>query len=88
MIASAIAYSSFFAGFSGNSVPKRPITRLMIHRVSIVPPMPQISIVIPNVKLSIQQTLHFWPTFNVADAGITVGCILLAVSVLRGRPAP
>lgn len=31
---------------------------------------------------------HFWPTFNVADACITVGCILLAVSVLRGRPTP
>jgi signal peptidase II len=26
---------------------------------------------------------HFWPTFNVADACITVGCILLAVSLLR-----
>jgi len=30
---------------------------------------------------------HFWPTFNVADACITVGCILLAVSLLRGRSA-
>ncbi len=28
--------------------------------------------------------VHFWPTFNVADACITVGCILLAVSLLRG----
>ena len=27
---------------------------------------------------------HFWPTFNVADACVTVGCILLAVSLLRG----
>ena len=27
---------------------------------------------------------HFWPTFNVADACITVGCVLLAVSLLRG----
>ncbi len=27
---------------------------------------------------------HFWPTFNVADACITVGCILLAVSLLTG----
>ncbi len=27
---------------------------------------------------------HFWPTFNVADACITVGCILLALSLLRG----
>ena len=27
---------------------------------------------------------HFWPTFNVADTCITVGCILLAVSLLRG----
>jgi signal peptidase II len=31
--------------------------------------------------------LHFWPTFNVADACIVVGCALLIVSVLRGaRP--
>ena len=29
--------------------------------------------------------LHFWPTFNVADACITVGCILLALSLLRGQ---
>jgi signal peptidase II len=28
--------------------------------------------------------VHFWPTFNVADACITVGCILLAVSLFRG----
>jgi len=28
--------------------------------------------------------VHFWPTFNVADACITVGCILLAASLLRG----
>ena len=27
---------------------------------------------------------HFWPTFNVADACITVGCILLAASLLFG----
>jgi signal peptidase II len=27
--------------------------------------------------------LHFWPTFNVADACITVGCLLLVVSLLR-----
>jgi len=27
---------------------------------------------------------HFWPTFNVADACITVGCILFALSLLRG----
>jgi len=27
---------------------------------------------------------HFWPTFNVADACVTVGCILLAASLLRG----
>jgi signal peptidase II len=26
---------------------------------------------------------HFWPTFNVADACITVGCILLALSLFR-----
>jgi len=28
--------------------------------------------------------LHFWPTFNVADSCIVVGCILLVVSLLRG----
>ncbi len=28
--------------------------------------------------------LHFWPTFNVADASITVGCVLLVVSLVRG----
>lgn len=28
--------------------------------------------------------LHFWPTFNVADSCIVVGCVLLAVSFLRG----
>ncbi len=28
--------------------------------------------------------LHVWPTFNVADSCIVVGCVLLAVSVLRG----
>ncbi|MDA8148339.1 MAG: signal peptidase II [Actinomycetota bacterium] len=27
--------------------------------------------------------LHWWPTFNVADACITVGCVLLALSFLR-----
>jgi signal peptidase II len=27
--------------------------------------------------------LHFWPTFNVADASIVVGCVLLAVSLVR-----
>jgi signal peptidase II len=32
--------------------------------------------------------LHFWPTFNVADASIVVGCVLLLVSLVRGpRPA-
>ncbi len=30
--------------------------------------------------------LHFWPTFNVADACIVVGCGLLVISLLR-RPA-
>ena len=29
--------------------------------------------------------LHFWPTFNVADSCIVVGCILLVVSLLRVR---
>jgi len=28
--------------------------------------------------------LHFWPTFNVADASIVVGCILLLISLVRG----
>ena len=28
--------------------------------------------------------VHFWPTFNVADACIVVGCGLLVVSLLRG----
>ena len=32
--------------------------------------------------------LHFWPTFNVADACITVGCILLVVSLLRAPRSP
>ena len=32
--------------------------------------------------------LHFWPTFNVADACIVIGCLLLIVSLLRSaRPA-
>ncbi len=28
--------------------------------------------------------LHFWPTFNVADASIVIGCLLLLVSLIRG----
>jgi signal peptidase II len=32
-------------------------------------------------------TLRHWPTFNVADACITVGVIVLAVSVLVEHPA-
>jgi signal peptidase II len=28
--------------------------------------------------------LHFWPTFNVADSCIVVGCVLLLVSLARG----
>jgi signal peptidase II len=31
-------------------------------------------------------TLSHWPTFNVADACITVGVLVLAVPVLVGRP--
>ena len=31
--------------------------------------------------------LHFWPTFNMADAAITVGCGLLVVSLLRAPRA-
>jgi lipoprotein signal peptidase len=30
--------------------------------------------------------LHFWPTFNVADACIVIGCLLLALSLLRRTP--
>ena len=32
-------------------------------------------------------TLSHWPTFNVADAGVTVGVIVVAASLLFGRPA-
>ena len=32
--------------------------------------------------------LHFWPTFNVADASIVVGCVLLLVSLVRGPRLP
>jgi hypothetical protein len=39
----------------------------MIHRVRIVPPIPQMSIVIPNVKLSIHNTPPFWPVLLTAD---------------------
>ena len=31
-------------------------------------------------------TLSHWPTFNVADACITIGIVVLAVSVLFGHP--
>lgn len=31
--------------------------------------------------------LHFWPTFNVADASIVIGCLLLVVSLIRS-PRP
>ena len=30
--------------------------------------------------------LHFWPTFNVADACIVIGCLLLVLSLLRRTP--
>lgn len=32
--------------------------------------------------------LHFWPTFNVADSGITVGVLLAALSLWRASGAP
>jgi signal peptidase II len=32
--------------------------------------------------------LHFWPTFNVADACIVVGCVLLVISLLRAPRLP
>ncbi len=32
-------------------------------------------------------TLSHWPTFNVADAAITAGVIVVAASILFGRPA-
>jgi signal peptidase II len=31
--------------------------------------------------------LHWWPVFNVADAAITVGALLLALVLFRARPA-
>jgi signal peptidase II len=31
--------------------------------------------------------LHVWPTFNVADSAITVGCVLLVVSLFRAPRA-
>ena len=27
--------------------------------------------------------LHFWPTFNLADASVVIGCVLLVLSLLR-----
>ncbi len=30
--------------------------------------------------------LHFWPTFNLADASIVLGCVALAVSLFWDRP--
>jgi signal peptidase II len=32
--------------------------------------------------------LHFWPTFNVADACITIGCVLLVISLFRSPRSP
>jgi signal peptidase II len=32
--------------------------------------------------------LHFWPTFNVADASIVVGCGLLLISLVRSPRQP
>jgi signal peptidase II len=32
--------------------------------------------------------LHFWPTFNVADACIVVGCVLLLISLVRAPRLP
>ena len=32
--------------------------------------------------------LHFWPTFNVADASIVVGCVLLLITLVRGPRLP
>lgn len=31
--------------------------------------------------------LHFWPTFNVADSCVVVGCAVLLVSIVRGSRA-
>jgi signal peptidase II len=31
---------------------------------------------------------YHWPAFNVADAAITVGVIVLCLDALRGSPAP
>jgi signal peptidase II len=32
--------------------------------------------------------LHFWPTFNLADAAVVVGCVLLAASLVRAPRRP
>ncbi len=32
--------------------------------------------------------LHFWPTFNVADASIVIGCALLVFSLVRAPRIP
>ena len=32
--------------------------------------------------------LHFWPTFNVADACVVIGCGLLLISLVRGSRRP
>ena len=29
----------------------------------------------------------FWPTFNLADIALTIGCILLAIELLRKEPS-
>jgi signal peptidase II len=33
-------------------------------------------------------TLTHWPTFNLADACITVGVVVIAAALVLGRPAP
>jgi len=33
-------------------------------------------------------TLSHWPTFNVADASVTAGVVVLVVTLLWGRPQP
>ncbi|HEV3281072.1 MAG TPA: signal peptidase II [Acidimicrobiales bacterium] len=32
--------------------------------------------------------VHFWPTFNLADAAVVVGCVLLVASLVRGPRHP
>jgi signal peptidase II len=41
-----------------------------------------------DVHVSLLGREYHWPTFNVADAAITVGVALLALDLVPRRPAP